>query len=150
MEKCRGSSTNYPLHFPILLTSTLHAGEWSASRPFSITLGEGSPNIQRIGERLGPEPVWKLWKRDKNLAPVGNRTTNLRTSIPTQVAKLTTHCAFQGFRASVFTYPYTQTNNSSCVYSAKHGVPLWINKRVCRIVNVANSKKTPQPHNNFA
>jgi hypothetical protein len=29
-----------------------------------------------------PKPVWKLWRRDKILAPAGTRTTVLRTSIP--------------------------------------------------------------------
>jgi hypothetical protein len=62
----------------------------------------------------------------------------------------TTHCAFQGFASSVCIYSHTQTNNSSYVCSAKYSVPMWINKRVCRIVNVANSKKTPHPRNNYA
>ena len=105
-----------------------------------------SKNSRKVGPGAGVEALEKRYKS----CPSCERSTNLRTSILIQVAIQTTHCAFQGFGASACSYSHTQTNNSSCVCSAKHSVPLWINKRVCRIVNVANSKKTPQPHNNFA
>jgi len=36
------------------LTSVLTVGEWSATRPFWITLGEGGPCTNGTGDRVGP------------------------------------------------------------------------------------------------
>jgi hypothetical protein len=59
-----------------VLTSAVGGGEWSTSHtgPF---IPPGNETPAHIGQEAGwaPEPVWKLWKREKSLAPAGNRIT---------------------------------------------------------------------------
>jgi hypothetical protein len=45
------------------LTSALHRGEWSASRPKEIA-------AESIGYKVGwtPDPVWRMYGREKSLA----------------------------------------------------------------------------------
>jgi hypothetical protein len=51
---------------PPFLTSALHRGAWSASRPSRFTPGKEPP--VPIGQETvwAPEPVWKLWRREKS------------------------------------------------------------------------------------
>jgi hypothetical protein len=48
--------------------------EWSASHPCDFTPAKKPP--VPYGEEAGwaTEPVWTAWRREKSLAPVGNRT----------------------------------------------------------------------------
>jgi hypothetical protein len=56
------------------LTSVLLADrrEWSASLLCALPAGERDPMGLESGG--APESVWTLWRRDKSLAPAGNRT----------------------------------------------------------------------------
>jgi hypothetical protein len=38
---------------------------------------EKNPGTYLAGGWLGPEPMWKDWRREKSIAPVGNRTPDL-------------------------------------------------------------------------
>jgi hypothetical protein len=50
---------------PLILTSALTVGVWSASRPCRITLGEGGPCTNGIGDRVGAgDGVDDLEKKD--------------------------------------------------------------------------------------
>jgi hypothetical protein len=39
-----------------------------------LSAGGIVPGTHWIGGWVGPEPVWKLWSREKSLAPTGNWT----------------------------------------------------------------------------
>jgi hypothetical protein len=54
---------------PHLLTSALHEGEWSASRPGRFTSGERAPGSHWIGGKLAPEQLW----REEKSCPTGKR-----------------------------------------------------------------------------
>jgi hypothetical protein len=63
------------------LTSALHGGEWSASRPGrALPPGKGPPVpiVQEAG--WAPEPVWTQRLEEKSFAPAGDRTTIARSS----------------------------------------------------------------------
>jgi hypothetical protein len=51
---------------PPFLTSTLDGGDSSASSPCLFTSGERDSNTHRIGDCVGPEMVWTLWRREKS------------------------------------------------------------------------------------
>jgi hypothetical protein len=59
---------------PPFLASALDGGEWLVSCPGRFTPDERAPVL--IGEEAGwsPEPVWTLWRREKNHASAGIRT----------------------------------------------------------------------------
>jgi hypothetical protein len=58
----------------LFLSSAVGGGEWSASRPGSLTPGERAPDNFWIGGRVGPRLGLEDLNRTKNLAPAGTRT----------------------------------------------------------------------------
>jgi hypothetical protein len=58
---------------PRNLTSVLHGGEWSASRPGHFSPRVRAPGTHCIGGWVDPEPVSTRWWEEKFLAPTGTR-----------------------------------------------------------------------------
>jgi hypothetical protein len=56
------------------LTSAIYGGEWSASRLGRFTPGERHPRTPWLGDRMAPESIWTLWRREKLSVPAENRT----------------------------------------------------------------------------
>jgi hypothetical protein len=62
----------------VFLTSALVGGERSGSPPTALYT-EKEP---QVSTGRAPEPVWMMWKEDRNLAPTGTRTPTSRPSSP--------------------------------------------------------------------
>jgi hypothetical protein len=56
------------------LTSELDGGKWSDSHPgrFAVAKEPPVPIVQEAW--WASEPVWTLWRKEKFVAPTGNRT----------------------------------------------------------------------------
>jgi hypothetical protein len=54
---------------PPCLTSTLDEDEWSATHSGHFTPRERAPGTMGQESGWGPEPVWKLWRREKFIFP---------------------------------------------------------------------------------
>jgi hypothetical protein len=75
----------------IILNPALDVGNWSDLCPYVFTSGKESP--VPIGYEAGwaPESVWMLWRGEKSLAPVGNRTRIPQAPSPYPISSYETY-----------------------------------------------------------
>jgi hypothetical protein len=60
------------------LTSTLHGGEWLASM-LTNPLSQPEKRLRRVEFNWIPEGTWKLWRKERSLALVGNPNQTRRS-----------------------------------------------------------------------